>query len=358
MTHAAINRAHGVGANGEKGFTLIELMVAMTLGLIVVIGVSSAYLGSKQSYRVNENLSRMQESARYAFDLLAKDIRMSGYFGCAGADITPVNTLNNPTAFAWNLGQAIYGYEATSSSAWTPVLPATTDPSYGPTSPLGGRDIVVVRGIYDSGIRVLQHPGGNPPGSADLKVSANSSLNAGDIVMVTDCLAAAIFQITNINTSGGFDNSVHNEGTLSGIIPGNATKQLGKEYTGGQILKISTRSYYIRNNTAGVPSLYRRQASADAEELVEGVEDMQILYGVDDSGDYAADRYVAANTVESDGKWGNVVSVQVTLLMRSLDNGLVNTAQTYHYNGANTTADDRRLREVFSTTITLRNRTN
>ncbi len=343
----------------QSGMSLIELMIAMTLGLLVLGGVATAFLGSKQSYRVNENLARMQESARYAFDILSKDVRMAGYYGCVGNDTAPTNTLNNASTYAWDFTRGISGFEATGASTWSPALPTpgtTSSPAqYGPVSPKSGNDIITVRGITGSGIRVLQHPGGTPPGSADLKVTAGSGLKTNDIVLVADCAGAAIFQITNINTSGGFDNSVHNTGGTH--VPGNATQNLGREFVGAEVILLTTRTYYIRDNAAGVPSLYRIVGAGAAEELVEGVESMQILYGVDTTGDFSVDSYRTADWVETNTQWPNVISAQINLLIRSPDDRVANAAQTYNFNGANITATDRRLRQAYSSTITLRNRT-
>lgn len=353
----------------QAGMSLIELMIAMTLGLVVLGGVATAFLGSKQSYRVNDNLARMQESARYAFDILSKDIRMAGYYGCAGNISSPTNTLNNATAHAWDFSRGISGFEAVSASTWSPALPDGGSPTYGPTSgsPVygpsgakGGNDIVTVRGITGSGIRVLDHPGGTPPGSADIKITAGSGLRAGDIVMVADCSKAAIFQVTNINAAGSFDNTVHNTGGTH--VPGNSIQALGNNYEGAEVVRISTRTYYVREVlddgiTVTPPSLYRRVGAETAEKLVEGVEGMQILYGVDTTGDFSVDSYQNADWVETNAQWPNVITAQVNLLVRSPDDRVANAPQTYHFNGANVTATDRRLRQSFSSIITLRNRT-
>jgi type IV pilus assembly protein PilW len=353
----------------QRGISMVEIMVALTLSLVLVGGILTVYLVSKQTYRSADAFSRIQENARIAFDMLGRDMRMAGYPGCAGSkvfdvssEVPVVNTLNDSTGFLWNFAQAIYGYEATSSSAWN----ATLDAAVSALSPLGGRDIVILRGAFGDDTRVLQHPGGTPPGSADLKVSVGASLSEGDIVLVTDCLGAAIFQITNSNTAGGFENEVHNTGSIAGMVPGNATQDLGKNFEGGEILRISTKLYYIANNTAGQPALFRKEATAAAVELVEGVQDMQILYGVDDptncgsgqAGDAAVDCYQNGQWVENNGLWNNVVATKVALLLRSTDAGVVNTPQTYTFNGATVTAPDTRLYQPSETTFTLRNRVN
>jgi type IV pilus assembly protein PilW len=272
---------------------------------------------------------------------------MAGYLGCAGHGIPTVNTLNNSSDFLWNLGQALEGFEATSATAWTP------SPSGAIPSPLGGRDIIVVRGVDGGDTKVTQQPGGtNGRGSADLKVTAGSGLKNDDIVLVTDCQAAAIFQITHINTSSGQDNIVHNTGKPTANTPGNATKTLGQDFTDGELLKISTRSYFIR--MAGEwPALYRKVGANDAEELVRGIENMQIEYGEDLDDNWTADIYRTANAVTD---WGKIVSVRISLLMQSIENNIASQPQPYTFNGATTTPTDRRLRQAFTTVVALRNR--
>lgn len=353
MQPLLLKRHTGALLRKQHGLTLVELMIALTLGLVLLGGIIAIMMSSRQTYRVNEALSRMQDSARYAFQVLSRDIRMAGYFGCVGSATSITNTLNGPTDFLWDFGKTIIGYEATSATAWNVV------PDSSIISPLGGTDIIVVRGVLGDGsvtpAKVVDHPGGTPPGSANLKVGNNNDLAEGDVVMVSDCLGAAVFQITNFATApAGFENVVHNTGS-PGIVPGNLTKNLGQEYTGGEVLKVSTRSYFIRTNaTTGRPALYRRVGTADAEELVEGVENMQILYGEDTNGNNTADVYRKANAVTD---WAKVVSVRLRLLMQTIDNNVASEAQPYTYNDvAATTPTDRRLRQVYSTVIALRNR--
>lgn len=319
-------------------------MVALTIGMVLLGGVITILVSSQQTYRVNEALARIQENARFAFQLLSRDVRMAGYMGCVGEGTAPVNTLNNPTDFLWNFGQPIQGFEA-AGGGWTPALPAAI------TTPLNGSDILVIRGPDGADTRVIQRPGGTPPGSADIKLTVGSGLKQGDVVLVTDCLAAAVFQITNINKSAGMDNVVHNTGVG---VPGNDIQNLGQSYEGGEIVKIATHSYYVHTNPGNNPSLYWKNGSSNAEELVEGVADMQIDYGVDADGDRAADSYQTADAVVD---WANVVSVRINLLMQSVEDNITSQPQTYTFNGTTITPADRRLRKTYSTVIALRNRT-
>lgn len=334
----------------QRGLTLVELMISLTVGLLITLAIGYLYFGSRQTYRMNDNLARMQENGRYAMEIISRDIRMAGYWGCAGMTIaSPVNTLNNATDYAYRFGTPVEGNEATGTNTWGPAKDTSI------TNVLSGTDILTLRGVFGSGVTVTSHPGGTPPGSADLKVGAGSGLVEGDIVLVSDCSNAAVFQITNINTSSGFDNVVHNTGTGT---PGNATKALGKEYVGGEILRIATFSYYIGLNAAGRPALYRLSRGT-AEELVENVENMQVTYGVDTDGDRDVDEFRTANNVAN---WNTVRSVRVRLLLVSPDDNLVSPPQTYRYLDTNgdgipdpVTATDNRLRYVFTGTVGIRN---
>lgn len=335
----------------QSGLTLVELLISLTLGLIITLAVGYLYTNSRQTHRVNDNVARIQENGRYAMEMIGRDLRMAGYWGCASGLVSaPVNALNNSSDYAYDFSRPVEGHEATGANAWTPALDASI------VNAVSGTDVLTLRTTFGNGVRVLQHPGGNPPGSADLKVSVSSGLADGDIVLVSDCSNAAVFQITNINTSSGMDNVVHNTGTG---IPGNSTKNLGKEYEGGEIMRITTVTYYIRPNAAGRPALFRLSRGV-AEELVENVENLQVSYGVDTDGDRQVDVFRTANNVTD---WGAVRSVRVRLLLVSPDENLTGAPQTYSFVDTDgdgipdpVTATDRRLRYVFTSTIGLRNR--
>jgi len=336
---------------GQRGLTLVELMISLTLGLLITLTIGYLYTSSRQTYRMNDNVARMQENGRYAMEMISRDIRMAGYWGCASMTVArPINTLNNNTQYAFNFGTPVEGHEATGAHTWAPARDASI------TDVVSGTDILTARSVFGDSVTVISHPGGNPPGSADLKVNAGSGLVQGDIVLVSDCSNAAVFQITHINTAGGFDNVVHNTGIGT---PGNATKALGKEYVGGEIQRIATFTYFIRLNPAGRPALYRLSRGT-AEELVENVENMQVTYGVDTDGDRDVDQFRTANNVAN---WNDVRSVRVRLLLVSPDNNLVSPRQTYRYMDTNgdgipdpVTAQDNRLRYVFTGTVSIRNR--
>lgn len=333
----------------QTGLSLIELMIALVLGLVVTAAVIEIFIGARQVYQVQEAKSRIQENGRFAMQTVTRDILEAGYFGCASRSGVEINnTLNNSDNFQWDFDTAIEGMEAITASSWSPAVDAAI------TQPLGGSDILTIRTISEPTIQVTNHPGGTPPGSANLQVNANNGLERFDLVMVTDCLNAAVFQITsaNPNNSGTL---VHNTGNGT---PGNATKELGKNYENGWVNKIDTRSLYVRNNTDGLPALYQVMNDDDPEELVEGVESMQIRYGVDNganNSDGAADEYLKADSVNH---WDDVISVEIELLLVSDKTNLtIDGPKDYFFDGEMQTAsNDGRIRSVFARTVTLRNR--
>jgi len=327
----------------QRGLTLVELMVALVLSLMLMSGLISVFVANKRVYNVQTGVSRVQENGRFATQMVSQELRGAGYWGCAtknldSLDIT--NTLNSASGYVFNFGRSMDGFEATGSSTWSPSLDSSI------VSPIGGSDVLTLRYAVGGSARVIQHNNT----SADIKATAGSDMASGDILLVSDCEDAAIFQATNVqNTSPTQTNIVHNTGSGS---PGNATKDLGKKYINGEVVRIRTRSYYVRTGADGGPSLWRVDNGGTPQELIPGVEQMQVLYGEDTNNDLAIDQYVKANSVAD---WGAVISVRVSLLVRSTSDNVTDTPQTYTFNGSTVTPSDNYLRRVFTTTIALRN---
>jgi len=365
----------------QAGFTLIELMIAITISIILLNGVLKVFQSSKQTYRVTDNIGRVQENARYALDLLAQDIRQVGFLPCrtafdgANAKIANVLTVNTNE---FDFTTPIIGFEGGSS-----VFPAEFQgEGTTPGSRLAGSDgFRILRGD-GAGYSVTDHT----PTAAQLKINTtNHNINPGDILLVCDTESAAIFQATNANP-GNNNTIVHNTGNS---IPGNCTKGLGfpvscttngtaKEFgPDSQVVKFNSFVYYVgaslATNGDALPtnSLYRRgQAFVNGQtqfsapqELVQGIETMQVVYGVALTPSSTAVRYVPADGVLPN-EWTNVVSVRIGILFSTPEEISTNNDNT-SYNVAGTTVStsgavsypaDRRQRYVFSETIKIRNR--
>lgn len=332
-------------------------MIAMSLSLLLMAVIGYAFLGARQSFRTMDTLSRLQENARFVFETLAYDLRMAGFAGCSS--VTQANVLNNATDWDKDLfGQPLLGYEEGVDGYPSGVL------GYA----MRGDALSVLRAASPEYI-VANHN----PAAAQLQLTANHDIKQGEILVITDCIHSAVFQMTNVNNNNTISTIVHNTGNA--VSPGNCTKDFGNPvpnpctangtaYTyapGSRILRLNSTTYFVGINASNEPALYRAKLAADSgnaantqEEIVEGVEDMQIVYGEDTTADRSVDGYVTADAV---GNWANVLSVRISLLMASRqDENITSKPLPYTYNGATVTPNDRLLRKVFTSTISLRNR--
>ncbi|MBD9355672.1 PilW family protein [Methylomonas albis] len=362
----------------QTGVTLIELMVSLTIGLVIIAAIGYVFLGSKQNYRSQDVLSRMQEGARAAFQLMNKDIRMTGFRGCpvnsaSGGDI---NVLVSAADWDKNLfGQPLIGYEKASATAWS-AFPAGVTGVVG--NVVSGDVLTVLHADNTKEYIVSAHA---PP---QFTLTANHDINQGQILIAAkpDCSRTAIFQNTHDCSPSPCNIIKHNAtGTCSS---GNRAIGLGNPIgacpagtadtfdLGSRLFRLSATTYYIRNNPSNEPSLYRQvlstsagSPSTTAEELIEGVQDMQLSYAVDNGTDRGVDAYVTADSVTD---WSKVLGIRVSLLMvsRQDERGITTSAQQYAIDmngdgdvldaGEKITPTDRLFRKVFSTTIAIKNR--
>jgi type IV pilus assembly protein PilW len=334
----------------QRGTGLIEVMISLTLGLLILVALLKAYTDSKATFRTQDSVARLQENARYAVNIISRDLRMAGYRGCVrdASAAALKNTLNTPSAFRYDFAVPVQGFEGHANGTWTPSLDGDL------ASVTRATDVIAVRGVLDTGTIVRQEM---PNTSADLKVTDNMSplpLANGDIVMVSDCQGSAIFQITNFTANNG--NIAHNTGIVS-PPPGNATQDLGRRYpAGSQVFKVATTSYFIRDSSSGSgPALWQRVGDSPAQELAEGVIDMQVQYGLDTDGDLMPNSYVNAST---NPNYRNVVSVRIAMLFRSLENASNDIDQRSFtlLDRVVGPFNDGRMYQVMTTTIALRNK--
>jgi len=333
-----------------KGLSLIELMIAMTLGLATVAAVGWVYLGTMKTYRAHDASSRIQEGARHAFELIGKDLRMTGTVGCPYA--TQTNVITN------------YGTEWYADLFDQPLISIEQDATdVGEVNEFSDA-VSILRADVSKEFIVQNHDSV----AMTFTLPADHGIQDGELMVVTDCSHAAVFQATGPTST--------TVGHSPGGTPGNSSGVLGATYTpGSRLYRLKAVTYYIAPNAAGVPSLFRlvptgSSATPTPEELVEGVEDLQVTYGADTDSPkngvvdlVGGVGYITATDVDSlagvdvPEKWGRVVSVRVSLLMSTAEDRIVATSQTYAYNGGSAiTAPDLRMRKVFTHVIKLRNR--
>lgn len=331
-------------SRNQQGMTLLEILIAMTIGLFLVGGILVVYTATNQSYRLSESTSRLQESARFAFEMIANDVRSVGHMGCFTG--TPnvvatgfsVNPSPNPAlATGFSATIPLTGTEA-SKPDWV------TSASY-----IANTDTVTLRKA--SGSESVRLTNLMAATSSAVTIGSNPyNWGAARLLVVSDCGSADYF-LSSAAPSGS-------PVTIPHADTSNSSANLSKTYgPDAQVMAYEQNTYYIQPGPSGQPSLYRQPWSGNnvgaAEEVVEGVENMQIVYGEDTNGDSAVDVYRTASVVSN---WGNVLSIRISFLMRTMEDGMVDTPQAYTFNGTTTTPADRRIRRVFTSTIGLRSR--
>lgn len=352
----------------QAGFSIIEFMVAMTIGLILMAGVITIFISSKTSYTVNTAVAQVQENGRFAFGFLRPVVRMAGYMGCT--KFSHVSSILN-SSFAFNFGQGIAGYEAgntapgdsytmgtTPTTPWSPTVDTSVSTLGKP--PLVGSDILVIYTTNGDPVSANVFNVNNATFQLQNQTPAQAGLYNGEVALMSNCIVADAFQITNM-TGSQVQHSMNNT-----MVPGNKqTKFIDQFGANAQLVLPDSYIFYIGTGNDGSPSLYQADlnggggATLIPKELVSGVDNMQVLFGVDPTGSGSPAYYTTGDVVQNNGLWADVISVEIGLLVRS-GTGAVSkpsTGTTYDVLGTKITAPaDTRLRHVFTTVIGLRNR--
>lgn len=301
------------------GMTLIELMIAMLIGIFIVGGAVSMFVTATDSRDVNEDISRMQENARYAMDALKADLRLSGLWG-------KTRELSNLDGYKGASGQ-LAAITGDCADRWyidleNPIFASDDTNPYSATclasaNYRAGTDIVVTRHVA---------------------TDTSASLDAGVIYLRADAGQGEVF-----------------EGSTGAVNTYSAD---------AEDRRLISRAYYIRPYTFaagdGVPSLRRLTLSSDGtnpvirdEEVIPGIEDLQVQYGIDDNDDGSVNRYVDPDTAFT----GQVLAVRIWIMARAPtgERGF-DDANTYNYASKSVSPNDTFRRLLLSSTVQLRNR--
>lgn len=337
-----------MNSNKQLGLSLVEIMVAMIISIFLLGGVIQVYVGNKSTYNFSEAMARVQENGRFAMEMISRDLRMAGFWGCASLNSDDSSIVNNLNPDGPGYDENLHDFLNSPSVSGTE------------NDGLNGSDSVTIRGAAPGQANVVEPY--NSPTSAQIFADPGNFVEVDDIVLVTNCYGADLFQVTNVTQGAGTTqvSVVHNTGTAS---PGNYNPSscnsghcLSQTYGGeSSLVKLQTIIYSIAEGTSGEPALFR-QVFSDNQELIEGIEQLQILYGVDTDEDKTPNQYLTSEAVTAADVWSDVTTIRIMLLVVSSERASLPDDQTYTYNGANITSDDGRLRQVFSSTIALRNK--
>ena len=339
------------GRTSARGFTLVELMISLIIGLLVIAGVFTVFFASRTSYTQNEAQSRVQENARIALELLASDLRHAAFMGCRrfGANDIRVNDADVPLAEVDLVEER--------------AIRAEPDG-------LDGTDEIRIIGAMEDGTR-LGGGVGNVVTPGDLSIellnttrvpgqAMGVAMGNGDLAtetrfgLITDCTKGDLFQLRSDPIVSVPNNKVTLEldqtlnygyGADAMVFP---LKQVVYRIQG---------SGRMDNSDAEIPSLFRSTDGVTFQEIAEGVESLVVEYGEDTDGNGSVDQYVAIGDA-TPPRWARVVAVRARLLFVSAQNRVLETEQTYFFDGVEQDAEegDRRYRQEFTTAVGLRNR--
>lgn len=375
-------------ARRQTGLSLIELMIAMVIGLVLMLGVIQIFAASRAASRLAEGNARAQENGRFAIEFLQRDIRMAGHFGCVNDQAHFVKGEGDPvvnTGAATGSGHpldftvSIQGYEAPSTAPGGQLTlgdtwagPAGLPAAIAALNPRGGSDILVLRYLAAEGVPVTALTAA-VDSVVGFNAGAGTRLTEGgvgtpNLFGVADCSHANVFRGT------------YAAGSVN--APATNLNRFTVQPTGQtMIYRAESVVYYVGTSVSGEPALMRARADGNAygmrEELVEGIESLQLLFGLDSTTVMSSTTPPAGNIttqavasgVTSDAnatgaaQWRRVGQVQVGVLARSparsqaeAPTDAVNFPRALGVGFAPGSTRDGRYRTTYESTIALRNR--
>lgn len=400
----------------HSGVSLIELMIALAIGALLVLGLVEVFSASRAAYQLSSGLARTQENGRFAMDVLQRDLRMVGHMGCINdqARFLPENiTPSRPalvsafmteaeqfngnyaavTRSALRFDKSIEGYEAvgtasggiltlddtptvaTSADSWSPALPSDVFSIL--NDPIAGSDILFLRHFAPAGAQVTGFVAGLPASitfNPSHSIRLTEGVGSPTLFGIADCMNAAVFQASAVDMATG-----EMEVAISGLNQSTLTTQ---PFVGGQatLYRAESLVYYVGLNAQGNPALYRARFGASGgaivannEELVEGIELMQLQFGQDSytgtgerpSGNIGKSAVASAldELAAYEHAWRRVGLVQIGLLARSAEPAAVGqrnvSDETPPLSVVGVTINppsDTYYRSVYEDSIALRNR--
>ena len=351
----------------QRGLTLVELLIAVTLGLIVLATVIGVFVSNSQNYRQNDAITGLQDNARFAMDTLGRDLAMAGYWGGVRPKDAQLNLLLStpdldavsPTAtpgdcapsgslpanhWLFNVGTAIEfrnHTDTTGISQFSRCLSAIR----------ANTDAVVIR-------RVSGQTGLDIPVSSAL--TSATPLPANRYYVKTNQSVGSLFRVP---ASGG----LNFDAPATCPDPSGASTNCLPLELPMQFYAYTPRIYFVKDGST--PTLCRyglrddvpAQAPAMEEDcLAEGVENLQLEWGIDSDGDTVVDRYLSTPTA---AQLAQALSVRIHILVRATGKNVQASNDDKQYQlGDYNSVDDPNfadglhyLRRAFTTTVQLKN---
>lgn len=331
-------KSHGCWLHHGRlgGFTLIELMIAMLLGLIVIAGVASVFLANMRSYTTSRAVGTVQTNSRIAFELMARDIRQAGLTGCNSVNGRIANVLRQGTVAAPAAGSTVAWW-----ANWDNAVHGvdSTQPAMATSTRATGTDSLVVLGAAGKSNVIAA----NNSAAASFTMQDNAAaLETGDVVVACNPDHAVILQLSNVAVVQA-DYAVTPTGNCS-IVLGYPSDCLAAGPPVGSVplannsrmARLGAHAWYV-GTVGGISSLYRASMNkgvVTSVEMVRNVNNMQLSFHVP-----ASNSFISANAVAD---WNAVNAVRISLELESSDK--------------RAGVDENPITRTFATTVSLRNR--
>lgn len=301
-TLAARRTFHVHGPRRLRGVTLIELMIALVLGLVVTGAALALFVTNRQTYTASENLNRLQETARSTFELMARDIREAATNPCDSTMALTNQVKDNTTRWwtNWNLATGLQGYSGTAPFP---------DKAFGTAEEdrVNGTAAIEFKRAAATGV-VVSTPMADT--SSVISVNGNTGISAGDILVVCDFNHGTLFQATTVSTSQIGHGTSGSPGNISGALPPDIYKK------NAIIGQMRASRWYIGHNGRGGTSLYHVNIVNTAgtpgvavNEIADGITDMDLSYLSTGGSGYET----------NPADWSNVVAVRIELTLAGQD---------------------------------------
>lgn len=306
-------------ASVASGFSLVELLLALALAGMVTASLAGLYAANGRANAIATGQARLQESARYALDFIARSARAAGYLGCGA----PLAAMRNGLNGGWtgrpelNVRVAVEAFDGIGAAAqpesWQPSLAPLPRRIPGPDANAfrgngginvaaltPGSDVLLFRYVVVGEPLAMAVPANGVPA-----VTTGDAFATNDFAVIADCDKAALFRVSAVDAlaAGGqrlrraaavgtFGNAGGALLAPTGDVYGGATHPQG-----ATVGRVVTDVYFVapgagRNDRgATTPSLWRKRGTRRPAELIAGIEALQVLVGVDSDGDGALDRY-------------------------------------------------------------------
>ncbi|VTU15230.1 Tfp pilus assembly protein PilW [Variovorax sp. SRS16] len=357
-------------SHSQKGLSLIELMIAISLGILLVGVVVSAYVAQSQVYKASQGQAAIQDADNAIAGLVGPTVRAAGFVGCSsisGAASNLVPGGSPPLGNLANVSTGVMGYDASNTAGDGSTLSIATDNANNDADPshwspsldvqlaghvLPGSDVLVVLGAV-AGSAPTALTSGAGVAAGPLQVKDASAMAPGQFAAISDCGKSTIFLNTGATIS---QTTIARDAGAAALT--NAAATFPVNYgVGAQVIPLSQTAFFVSHTDADQSALMRATLTTtgwNIEQLVPGVESMQVLYG--SNANFVIAQYVPAGAVTD---WTAVSSVRLSFLIEGrAGSGTGAAASPFMLLGtAVTPPADTRLRHVYEMTINLRNAT-